>query len=145
VAYLGTFENEVLAVDLGEAAVRWRFRDAAREFPFYASAALAPGLVVVAGRDKQVRALDRATGKERWSFATRARIDASPVVVGDRALVAAGTGELFALDLATGEPRWSFDAGSPFTASPAVGAGRLVVGTADGTLLAFGTAPGASR
>jgi outer membrane protein assembly factor BamB len=137
-AFVGTFENEVLAVSLDGLAIAWRFKDAAREFPFYASPAVASTAVVVGGRDKRVRALDAATGKERWSFATPARVDASPVVAADRVVAASLSGDLYLLSLATGEQLWHYPAGAPVAASPSVGGGYLVVATTDGTVLALG-------
>ena len=38
----------------------------------------------VGSRDKRVYALDRATGKRVWDFATDGRVDSSPVVAGQR-------------------------------------------------------------
>ena len=137
-AFVGTFENEVVAVSLEPLAVAWRFRDAAREFPFYASPAVGSAAVVVGGRDKHVRALDAATGKQRWSFATPARVDASPVIAGDRVVAASLSGDLYVLSLATGKELWRYDAGAPLAASPSVGGGYLVVATNDGTVLALG-------
>jgi eukaryotic-like serine/threonine-protein kinase len=40
-AYYGTYENEVLAVDLKTRRIIWRYRHPDRNFPFYSSAALA--------------------------------------------------------------------------------------------------------
>ena len=94
-----------------------------RKFPFYASAAVHDGLVVIGGRDKMVHALDAETGKERWTYAAGSRIDSSPVIAGDRVFLATTGGEVLALDLATGERVWSFESGSSFTASPAVAQG----------------------
>jgi outer membrane protein assembly factor BamB len=65
VAYYGTFANDVIAVDIAARKVKWRFEDPDRQFPFYSSAAIANGVMVLGGRDKQVRALDLATGKPR--------------------------------------------------------------------------------
>lgn len=141
-AFVGTFENEVLAVDLDPLAVAWRYKHPEREFPFYSSAAVTPKAVVVGGRDKLLHALDPATGRQLWTFETPARVDASPVVVGDRLYVAAMSGDLVALSLAGGKELWRYAAGSPIVASPAVGGGRLVVGTADGLVLAFGAGTG---
>jgi outer membrane protein assembly factor BamB len=139
-AFVGTFENEVLALDLAPLAVAWRYQNPDRAFPFYASAAATPRAIVVGGRDKLVSALDPGTGKKLWSFETPARVDASPVVVGERVFVASMSGDLYALVLASGERVWTYGAGSPIVASPAVGGGLLVIGTEDGTVLAFGAA-----
>jgi outer membrane protein assembly factor BamB len=138
VAYYGTFANDVVAVDIAARRVKWRFEDPDRQFPFYSSAALANGLMVLGGRDKQVRALDMATGKPRWAFATRARVDSSPAIAGDRVIVGSGDGTLYILNLTTGAKVWEYDAGAAFTASPAVSGGRIVIGDTDGRVYAFG-------
>lgn len=140
-AFVGTFENQVVAVDLEAGKLAWTFAPE-REFPFYASAAVAGegagALVIAAGRDREVHALSAADGKKRWGWAAGARIDASPVVAGDRVWVATMDGTIAALDLAGGAPEWTFTAGAGFEASPAVASGRLVIGDTDGVLYCFG-------
>ncbi|MYB32836.1 MAG: PQQ-binding-like beta-propeller repeat protein [Acidobacteria bacterium] len=136
--YYGTFNNEVLAVDVGAGKLRWRYEHPDRHFPFYASAALADGLVIAAGRDKLIHALDRATGEAHWTFRARARFDASPAVAGDRVYVGNADGRLYVLDLETGEKLSEFHAGAAIMGSPAVAGGRIVFGTQDGTLFALG-------
>jgi outer membrane protein assembly factor BamB len=137
-AFYGTFEDEVLGVDLEARKVAWRYQHPQRRFPFYSSAALGDGKVVLGGRDKHVHALDAATGKAAWTFATRARVDSSPAIAGGRVFVGSGDGRLLALDLKTGGLVESFEAGAGITASPAIAAGRLVVGTVDGQVHCFG-------
>jgi outer membrane protein assembly factor BamB len=136
-AYFGTFNYEVLALDLKQRTVRWRYTPDA-EFPFYSSAALAGGRVIVGGRDKLLHAIDAATGQPAWTFATRARVDSSPVVAGGRVYVGSSDGRLYVLDAASGKKLWEFDAGAALTASPAIASGRVVIGTEDGRLYAFG-------
>ncbi len=136
--YYGTFNNEVLAVDVGAGELRWRYEHPDRHFPFYASAALAGELVIAAGRDKLIHALDRETGEARWTFRARARFDASPAVAGDRVYVGNADGRLYVLDLGTGEKLSEFHAGAAIMGSPAVAGGRIVFGTQDGTLFALG-------
>jgi outer membrane protein assembly factor BamB len=139
-AFYGTFENEVLAVDLDARKFLWRYRHAERNFPFYASAAVADGRVFVGGRDKMVHALDAATGKAIWTFTTRARVDSSPAVAGGVVWVGSNDGRLYALDAASGKSVWEFDAGGPLSASPAIAGGRLVIGSQDGTVFCLGPA-----
>lgn len=137
-AYYGTFENEVLAVDLTARRVLWRYKPTERQFPFYSSAAVDQGLVVLGGRDKVVHALDATTGRVRWTFATKGRVDSSPVIAGGRAYVGSADGRVYAFDLADGRPAGEFEAGGPITASPALAGGRLVIGTQDGQLFCLG-------
>lgn len=137
-AYYGTFEDEVLGVDLRSRKVLWRYTHAERRFPFYSSAALGGGLAVVGGRDRMVHALDLATGKPAWTFPTRARVDSSPAIAGGRVYLGSGDRRLYALDLATGKVLESFEAGAGITASPAIAAGRLVVAAVDGQVYCFG-------
>lgn len=138
--YYGTFNNEVLAVDVDAGELSWRYEHPERHFPFYASAAITDDLVIVAGRDKLVHALDRRTGEARWTFRARARFDASPAVAGDRVYAGNADGRLYVLDLATGEKISEFHAGAAIMGSPALANGRIVFGTQDGTLFALGPA-----
>jgi outer membrane protein assembly factor BamB len=85
VAYYGTFENEVLAVDLKATKILWRYKHPERNFPFYSSAAVSDAKVVLGGRDKLVHAIDARTGKGIWTFTTQARVDSSPLIAGERA------------------------------------------------------------
>ncbi len=131
-AYFGTFNNEVLAFDLQRRRMLWRYSDPERRFPFYSSAALFNGRIILGGRDKLIHAIDAKTGKSAWKFTTRARVDSSPVIVGGRVYVGSSDGKLYVLDADSGKKLFEFDAGSALTASPAVAAGRLVIGSQDG-------------
>jgi outer membrane protein assembly factor BamB len=136
-AFVGTFGNEVLGLDLKRRAIRWTYKHPTRNFPFYSSAALADNRVILGGRDKIVHCLDRSTGKELWSFLTRARVESSPLVVGNRVFIGSNDGVLYELDLATGKKNWEFTAGAPLSASPAAAQGALVIGSQDGVLYCF--------
>ncbi len=140
--YVGTFENEVLGIDWRAGSVLWRFQDPERQFPFLSSAAVTRETIFIGGRDKCVRALEAASGKEQWKFVTGSRVESSPVVVGERLFVGSSDGKLYALRLRDGSEQWSFEAGAPLSASPAVGRGRLVIGAEDGTVYCFGAREG---
>lgn len=138
--YVGTYASEVIAVNLKDQQVTWRYKDGEREFPYHSSAAVTERYVVVGGRDKQVHCIDRQSGEGIWKFATRARVDSSPVIVGERVFIGSGDGNVYGFELASGKPTWKHNLGKPITASPAVGEGCLVIGTeaADGLLCCFG-------
>ena len=136
-AYYGTFDNEVLMVNLKSRSVGWRYQDPVRKFPFYSSAAVFEDRVVLGGRDKMVHGLTRE-GKAAWTFATRARVESSPAIAGGRVFVGSNDGRFYVLNLATGAKLWEFNAGSPLSASPAIGRGRIIIGSQDGRLYCFG-------
>jgi outer membrane protein assembly factor BamB len=137
-AYFGTFNYEVLGVDLRSKKIAWRYRNPDREFPFYSSAVLTDGRVILGGRDKSVHAIDAASGKGAWTFATKARVDSSPAVAGSRVYIGSSDGRLYGLDVKTGAKQWEFEAGAAITSSPAIAGGRIVVGAQDGRLYCFG-------
>jgi outer membrane protein assembly factor BamB len=137
-AYFGTFNNEVLGLSLTSHRVLWRYEHPQRHFPFYSSAAVADGKVVIGGRDKIIHCLNARSGKVIWTFATGARVDSSPAISGGRVYVGSNDGRLYVLDLASGKKVDEFNAGAPLSASPAIAAGKLVIGSQDGKLYCLG-------
>jgi outer membrane protein assembly factor BamB len=138
VLYVGTMTHQVLAVDWKKGEVLWKYEPGERAKEFFASAAVTDSLVVTGSRDKRVHALDRTTGAEVWNFATRNKVDSSPVVVGDRVFAASADGRLYVLDLAKGTEMKNYHLGGEILASPAVGEHCLVIGSTNGTLYCFG-------
>lgn len=136
-AYYGTFDNEVLMVNLKDHSVGWRYQHPERKFPFYSSAAVFMDRVVLGGRDKMVHGLNGA-GKGVWTFTTRARVESSPAVAGGRVFVGSNDGRFYVLNINTGAKLWEFNAGAPLSASPAIANGRVVIGAQDGRLYCFG-------
>ncbi|MEK6324936.1 MAG: PQQ-binding-like beta-propeller repeat protein [Acidobacteriota bacterium] len=137
-AFYGTFNNEVIAVNLATRRIAWRYRNRQRQFPYYSSAGVIEGRVVVGGRDKMVHCLDAATGKELWTFMTRARVESSPALADGRVFIGSNDGNFYVLDYKTGAKVWEFNAGAPLSASPAIASGRVVIGSEDGRLYCFG-------
>ena len=137
-AYFGTFSNQVVSVSRKERKVLWRYESKESQFPFYSSAAVVGGRVVLGGRDRKVHCLEAATGEFLWTFAARARVDSSPVAVGGRIYVGSNDGRFYVLNLEDGKKIWEFNAGARLSASPAVAGGRIVIGSQDGQLFCFG-------
>lgn len=137
--FFGTMGGEVLGIDHNTMQVVWTFRGDKGTQPYQGSPAVDRGLVVIGGRDKFLHAIGTGDGKEAWSFRTRARIDCSPVVVGNRVFSGSKDGTLYGLDLATGKKVWESIVGGEIVGGPAVAEGLMVVGDADGRLVAFGS------
>jgi outer membrane protein assembly factor BamB len=137
-AYYGTFDNEVLGVNLRTRRIAWHYRHPQRQFPFYSSAGVVQGRVVVGGRDKVVHCLNATTGKAVWTFITRARVESSPALASNRVFVGSNDGRFYVLDFASGAKLWEFNAGAPLSASPAIASGRIVIGSQDGKLFCIG-------
>ncbi|MCP9495279.1 MAG: PQQ-binding-like beta-propeller repeat protein [Pyrinomonadaceae bacterium MAG19_C2-C3] len=137
-AFYGTFNNEVMGVNLVARKVGWHYQHPQRQFPFYSSAGAVDGRIVVGGRDKMVHCLDAFSGRSLWTFATQARVESSPALAAGRVFVGSNDGRFYVLDFNSGRKVAEFNAGAPISASPAVAQGRVVIGAQDGRLYCFG-------
>lgn len=138
--YVGTMANQVLAINWKSMKKEWTFEAARRQQPFYSSAAVTDSLVILGSRDKRLYALDRATGRERWSHLADGAIDASPLVASGRVFFSCQEfeGRLIVLDLRNGKKLQTVELDSPVTGSPAAAADSILVGTETGTLYRLG-------
>jgi outer membrane protein assembly factor BamB len=132
--YVGTMNNEFLAVNLKTQKVAWRFMAPKRPQAFYSSAAVTSDMVVVGSRDRKVYGLDRVKGTATWEFITGGRVDSSPVIVGKRAYVGSLDKDFYVFDLQTGQLIESLTLDGAISASPAVANGCVVIGTEKGTV-----------
>ena len=101
-AYYGTYENEVLGVDLKTHKIVWRYKHPERNFPFYSSAALA-GTRADRRRPRQ-DACTRSTAHRQGAVDLRRRARGSirlAVVAGGRVYVGSNDGKLYVLDVAS--------------------------------------------
>lgn len=137
-AFFGTFDNQVIGVDMAKRAIVWRYEHPQRKFPFYSTPAVFGGRIYLGGRDKMLHALDAKTGKPAWTFTSKARIDSSPAIADGRVWFGSNDGNLYAVDLNSGKETWSFTAGAPISASPAIANDRIVIGAQDGRLYCLG-------
>ena len=138
--YVGTMTNQVQAVNLKKGTVAWTYEAKKRPQAYYASVAVTKDLVLAGSRDKCLHAIDRNNGVAKWVFATGAKVDSSPVVVGNRVYFGSADGKLYVVELANGKEVQSLELSSRggILASPAVSDNRLVIGTPDGVLYCLG-------
>jgi outer membrane protein assembly factor BamB len=135
--YLGNMANKFLAIDWKKGAIQWEFEAKRGAQAFLSSAAVTDEVVVAGSRDKHVRAWQRQTGMELWAFATKGRVDSSPIIAGQRVVVTSLSGQLHVLDLARGAEVAQFELNGP-PSSPAVSGPSIVVTTVRGEIYCYG-------
>jgi outer membrane protein assembly factor BamB len=138
-AYVAHYGNRVGAYSLKDGKQLWEYGE--RDFEYYAAPAVNEKLVLAAGRDKRLHALDRNTGKQVWEFRCKDRIDSSPLICGDKiAVFGADDGCVYAVNLADAKEAWKAEIGAAVKTSPAVAGPWLIIGADDGVLYAYRSA-----
>jgi len=137
--FLATFDGRFYSLDARTGRAVWRY-DSGR--CGWASPALAGALVVetfigracaedVPGRDGEVVAFDRATGRVRWRRVI-GPTESSPLVASGLVYVGDWSGRVYALSARTGATRWVYRTGGKVKSSVALAGGRVYVGAYDG-------------
>lgn len=137
--YFGTEQGTFYAIETGEnPSIAWQFQDRRRKQGIRTTAAVNDTLAVFGSQGRAAFALELATGAPKWTFATRSRVESSPVIAGDVVVVATQRGKLHLVDLETGQSVWEDDFGGGFVASGVVVDGVLLMANTDGTLYSLG-------
>ncbi len=134
---IGTDQGRVVCLPrAGKANIKplWVFEGVGGQAMVYSSPAISNGFVVFGARDRNVWAIDLASGKPKWSFPTHGDVDASPVISGGRVYVASKDKRLYVLDLQTGKQLWEFNAAKSITAAPTVARGVVIICDGSGTV-----------
>ena len=137
--FIATFDGRFYALDARTGRAIWRY-DSGR--CGWASPALAGSLVVetfightcsaaVPGRDGEVVAFERATGRVRWRRVI-GPTESSPLVANGLVYVGDWTGRVYALSARTGVTRWVYRTGGQVKSSAALAGGRIYIGSYDG-------------
>jgi outer membrane protein assembly factor BamB len=119
--------------------------------PYVAPPGFVDDLVVVAGVDGKVVALDRSKRNIRWKHEYREEMGSQPFAVDGLLYLATLQGTVLALDAATGKWAWHFrrEPAGKFTilgvGKPLVAAGVLYQGFPDGSLVALDAKTGALK
>lgn len=95
--------------------------------------------------DGSLVAMDKRTGKPRWTAKTGDYCHSSPTVAGDLVLVGSADGSLHAFDRKSGKPKWKFPTGGPVYASAAVAGDLAVFGSGDGIVYGVDLKSGKER
>jgi outer membrane protein assembly factor BamB len=166
VAYFGSNDHFLYAVNLADGTQRWKFETGSR---VTSSPAVFQGRVYFASYDGNIYSVDAKSGAKVWKFATEGEhrftgkhlhgsdpaaesmpdpFDfylSSPSVAEGTVYVGSGDGNVYALDAASGELRWKFHTGNVVHASPALANGLVYIGSWDSYFYAIDAKSGQER
>jgi outer membrane protein assembly factor BamB len=136
-------QSIVWALDQETGEELWRFEDASGDY--VEGGALGNGLFVIGNGDGNIYALDAEDGSLEWTFETRHRVWATPLIVSDTVYVGAMDRHLYALNLSTGEVEWEFQREGAFGSTPAVNESTLYIGAFNDTFYAVDAETGSEQ
>lgn len=132
-------------VDTGSPA-RLPTHEAGTRWDRYGSSVVTDGKrVFFASRDKNLYALDIATGRELWRTAAGDIMTATPAIYKDSVILAAFDGKVQALSARDGQPRWTYDSKLAVAGDVAVDGDTVVIGSRSYDLIALDAATGKER
>jgi serine/threonine protein kinase len=103
----------------------------------FSSPTVINGIVYFGSYDRNLYALNAASGQKVWEFRTGNTVYSSPTVVNQVIYCGSHDGNLYALDTTSGQKIWSFHLGNQVLSSPTVDSGVVYIGSADGKLYAI--------
>lgn len=133
-AFAGNRSGAIVAVDVNANTSIWVNTEWSGEL--FTTPAVHEQRVVVANGEGNIVCIDANTGKKQWIYEISARDARSPVIAGNKVVVALD-GTLYVLRLDNGKKIWSFDISDEIT-SPAIVNRTIVVGTDEGQVVCFG-------
>ncbi len=131
--FAGSRSGKIIHADTRTGKTLWINEDCEGEV--FTTPAVNDEWVITSCLDGNLYALDRETGKKKWSFATKG-MPSSPVIASDKVIVSAD-GILYLIGLEDGQELWSYEVSDEIT-SPAILYDMVIVGSEDGTVTAFG-------
>lgn len=166
VAYVGSTDGNLYAVDADSGALRWKFPTKSW---LTSSPAISSGVVFFESYDSNFYALEASSGQPKWKFQTAGEKRfagthlhglqpqsesmpdpwdfylSSPAVWNGAVYFGSGDGNIYALDAGTGALRWKFQTGDVVHSSPAIADGSLFIGSWDGYLYALDAVTGKEK
>ena len=125
----------VTAHDAASGRLLWETPVGSGQLVSFSMLAVAYGTLFVVVPDGTLRALDSATGSQRWSIPLKPT-DSSPAVANGLVYIAAGA-RIYAFDAAKGTRRWMRPLEAVAMSSPVVTSGSVYVGDEAGVVHAF--------
>lgn len=134
VCYVGSFDNNLYAIDPDGGYSQWRFRT---NGPVISSPVVHQNFVYVGSADGKLYCINTETGRERWSFSTEKPVVSSPVIYKDVVYFGGTDKKFYALDAQSGRELWNFEAGGEITSTPCITDKFILFGSLDKKLYAL--------
>jgi outer membrane protein assembly factor BamB len=166
VAYVGSTDGNLYAVDLASGTQKWKFETKVR---ITSSPAVEGGMVYFGSYDGKFYGLDEVSGQLKWKFRTGGErrfagkhlhggqpdgetmpdpfdfFLSSPAVSNGVVYFGSGDGNVYALDAASGNLKWKFHTGDVVHASPAIADGTVFIGSWDSYFYAIDATTGKEK
>lgn len=133
VAYVGTADNMLFALDAESGSVLWQFETG---HSIWAQPTYHDGTLYLASLDRTLYALNAESGAEIWRTELTGALSGKPIVGDGLVYVSNFDSKLHALDLETGEERWSVEADDWIWAPPSLVGGVLYFADSQGGIYA---------
>jgi outer membrane protein assembly factor BamB len=108
ILYTGSGDGVLYAVDADTGEQLW---SQAGFGQLESTGAITGDTIITAGYNQTVKAMDRTTGDERWSYKTGYGVQGAPLIVEDRVYIATDR-EVYALDVESGQLVWKVTTGT---------------------------------
>ncbi len=135
--YVGTYDGDVICIDLADGEIAWRFETAG---PVQGQPAISGDRLIATSFDQHVYALDTSSGELIWRTSSGGAMPSSPAIHNDTTVFVGTRGyDLIALDLTSGERVWDHYFWFSWVDSPPFVTGDTVLasGSDGGAVLAF--------
>lgn len=141
--FFGTEKADFFAVDCKKIETRWKRPDPKGGSSIRSSAAVTDGHVVFGGRNRKLYSLNPVNGEENWALTLKNKVDASPIIIGNRVVAASTDGRMYVIDLDSGKKLWEKQFNGSFVGSPAFAQGRIIIATDEGVVYCLSLETGA--
>ncbi|MBI5642407.1 MAG: PQQ-binding-like beta-propeller repeat protein [Deltaproteobacteria bacterium] len=129
-----THSSSIEKAPLPPLTLKWTFKT---KGPVYSSPAVYNGTIFIGSHDKNLYAINAATGEALWSFPTEGEILSSPAVSDNMVFFGSKDKKVYALDAQSGKLIWKYETGAGIMTSPVVAEGNVFIASNDLYLYAF--------
>lgn len=139
VAYLGTANSDILALDANTGDVKWR---AKAEGPIWGVPVVADGLVYVPSLDHKLYAFNASSGQTAWEKDMGASLGSAPAVADGTLYIGTFGNSVHALNAKTGDEVWAYTASNWVWGTPVTNNGKVYLADLSGNIVAVNAADG---